>query len=133
VLVQPLLGLPHWVGVVLVGSVVILIVVTAGMVSTTWVQFIKGSLLIVFSAVLVAAVLWRGITAQSGGNDGYRFQKMGPLELSWLPSGAGELPVESGAPWSRGEPELRIDATLYSVYRPVDLLPFRDESDRLHV
>jgi cation/acetate symporter len=35
VLVQPLLGLPHWVGVVLVGAVVIFIVVTAGMVSTT--------------------------------------------------------------------------------------------------
>ena len=39
VLVQPLLGLPHWAGVLIVGTVVILIVVTAGMVSTTWVQF----------------------------------------------------------------------------------------------
>ncbi|MCA9098497.1 MAG: cation acetate symporter, partial [Planctomycetaceae bacterium] len=52
VLVQPLLGFDHWVGVVLVGTVVILIVVTAGMVSTTWVQFIKGSLLVVFSFIL---------------------------------------------------------------------------------
>src|SRR4029079_5575019 len=42
-LVKPLLGLPHWAGVVLVGAVVIMIVVTAGMVSTTWVQFIKGA------------------------------------------------------------------------------------------
>ena len=33
VLVTPLLGLPHWAGVVLVGVIVILIVVTAGMVS----------------------------------------------------------------------------------------------------
>src|SRR5690606_12023990 len=41
-LVTPLLGLAHWQGVVLVGVVVILIVTTAGMVSTTWVQFIKG-------------------------------------------------------------------------------------------
>ncbi len=41
-LVQPLLGLPYWIGVVIVGTVVITIVVTAGMVSTTWVQFIKG-------------------------------------------------------------------------------------------
>ena len=57
VLVQPLLGLPHWAGVVLVGAVVILIVVTAGMVSTTWVQFIKGSLLVVFSTVLTVLIL----------------------------------------------------------------------------
>lgn len=63
VLVQPLLGLPHWVGVVLVGAVVIFIVVTAGMVSTTWVQFIKGSLLIVFSTVLTILILNRGFHA----------------------------------------------------------------------
>jgi len=63
VLVQPLLGLPHWVGVVLVGAVVIFIVVTAGMVSTTWVQFIKGSLLIVFSTVLTVLILVRGFHA----------------------------------------------------------------------
>src|SRR5881394_1964083 len=37
-LVKPLLGWPHWAGVLIVGAVVILIVVTAGMVSTTWVQ-----------------------------------------------------------------------------------------------
>lgn len=41
-LVTPLLGLPHWVGVVLVGFVVIIIVASAGMTSTTYVQFIKG-------------------------------------------------------------------------------------------
>ena len=61
VLVRPLLGLPHWVGVVTVGLVVIAIVVTAGMVSTTWVQFLKGSLLVFFSGVLVVAVLRRGL------------------------------------------------------------------------
>src|SRR3712207_9509928 len=38
-LVEPLLGLPYFsLGVVIVGLVVILIVVTAGMVSTTWVR-----------------------------------------------------------------------------------------------
>src|SRR5216110_549884 len=47
-LVKPLLGLPHAMGVVTVGVVVILIVVTAGMVSTTWVQFIKGGMLVIF-------------------------------------------------------------------------------------
>jgi len=59
-LVKPLLGLPHWAGVVLVGAVVILIVVTAGMVSTTWVQFIKGALLVVLCSVLTGMILIRG-------------------------------------------------------------------------
>lgn len=61
VLVTPLLGFPHWVGVVLVGSIVILIVATAGMTSTTYVQFIKGGLLIIFSAILVFLVLNKGM------------------------------------------------------------------------
>src|SRR5690606_609673 len=37
------------------------IVVTAGMVSTTWVQFIKGSLLVIFCAMLTIAILARGL------------------------------------------------------------------------
>jgi cation/acetate symporter len=60
-LVTPLLGFPHWVGVILVGSIVILIVSTAGMTSTTYVQFIKGGLLIIFSLVIVISLLNRGI------------------------------------------------------------------------
>lgn len=70
-LVTPLLGLKpmiwhgldlaHAIGVSIVGTIVILIVVTAGMVSTTWVQFIKGSLLVVFCAVLVGMILNRGL------------------------------------------------------------------------
>ena len=60
-LVTPLLGLPHWVGVVMVGAIVILIVATAGMTSTTYVQFIKGGLLIVFSLIVVIFVLNKGI------------------------------------------------------------------------
>ena len=60
VLVKPLLGLDHWAGVLIVGVVVIIIVVTAGMVSTTWVQFLKGSLLVIFSAVLTVMILERG-------------------------------------------------------------------------
>ncbi|TWU65356.1 cation acetate symporter [Crateriforma conspicua] len=77
VLIQPLLGLPHWIGVVAVGAVVIVIVVTAGMVSTTWVQFLKGSLLVIFSAVLVAIVLSKGLKVDDGG-----FQSIGPLDES---------------------------------------------------
>lgn len=60
-LIKPLLGFPHHVGVLLVGVVVTLIVVTAGMVSTTWVQFIKGALLVAFCALLTGLILWRGL------------------------------------------------------------------------
>ncbi len=62
VLIEPLLGFPYWVGVVLVGVIVITIVATAGMTSTTYVQFIKGSLLIVFALVIVIALLVRGLS-----------------------------------------------------------------------
>jgi cation/acetate symporter len=67
-LVKPLLGMPHWAGVLIVGTVVTLIVVTAGMVSTTWVQFIKGSLLVIFCAILTVMILNRGLStdAKSG-------------------------------------------------------------------
>ena len=62
-LIKPLLGLPHEAGVVIVGVVVIFIVATAGMVSTTWVQFIKGSLLVFFCLILTILILRRGLTA----------------------------------------------------------------------
>jgi len=61
-LVTPLLGLPHEVGVIMVGVIVIVIVATAGMASTTYVQFLKGGLLIIFSLVLVFLVLSRGLS-----------------------------------------------------------------------
>ena len=78
-LIQPLLGLPHWVGVVMVGVVVIMIVVTAGMVSTTWVQFLKGSLLVIFSTVLVVMLLQKGLTTDTSS-----FQTIGPLSVQDL-------------------------------------------------
>ena len=59
-LIKPLLGFSHATGVVTVGIVVMLIVVTAGMVSTTWVQFIKGTLLVVLCGILVGMILVRG-------------------------------------------------------------------------
>lgn len=67
-LVTPLLGFPHWVGVVLVGSIVILIVATAGMTSTTYVQFIKGGLLIIFSLIIVVSVLNKGLDLKPSEN-----------------------------------------------------------------
>lgn len=76
VLVQPLLGFDHWVGVVIVGVTVILIVVTAGMVSTTWVQFIKGSLLVVFSAILTVMILDRGFEESPAGENGNELREI---------------------------------------------------------
>jgi len=61
-LITPLLGLPFEAGVAIVGIVVIIIVSTAGMTSTTWVQFIKGGLLVIFSLIVVGMVLFRGIS-----------------------------------------------------------------------
>lgn len=83
-LVQPLLNFPHWAGVVMVGTVVIMIVVTAGMVSTTWVQFLKGTLLVFFSGVLTVLLLMRGFEVKQGGIDGHSFARLGPIPKSML-------------------------------------------------
>src|SRR3954464_3545672 len=63
-LVRPLLGFSHQTGVLTVGVVVILIVVTAGMVSTTYVQFIKGALLVLFCGILTVMILRRGLSTE---------------------------------------------------------------------
>ncbi|MCA8995723.1 MAG: cation acetate symporter [Planctomycetaceae bacterium] len=91
-LIQPLLGFPHWVGVVLVGAAVIMIVVTAGMVSTTWVQFLKGSLLVVFSFVLTMMIINRGFEEQSGGIDGHDFVEKGPFTPTQIAEQVTQLP-----------------------------------------
>ncbi len=96
VLVQPLLGFPHWVGVVLVGATVTVIVVTAGMVSTTWVQFLKGSLLVLFSAILTVLILMRGLETGVGGEDGYAFRTLGPFEAAKLDTALTQLPELAG-------------------------------------
>ncbi len=67
VLVQPLLGLPHWVGVCIVGIVVTIIVATAGMASTTYVQFFKGALLLICSTIVVIALFSRGLSTDPEG------------------------------------------------------------------
>jgi cation/acetate symporter len=115
-LIQPLLGFPHWVGVVLVGFVVITIVVTAGMVSTTWVQFLKGSLLVVFSFVLVAMLLQRGFSTNTTA-----FETIGPIDASQLEgdelNGRRILPATDG--W-QDLPYVRlasVDQAGYDVYR----------------
>lgn len=126
VLIQPLLGLPHWVGVLLVGTVVILIVVTAGMVSTTWVQFLKGALLVVFSVVLTGAVLTRGLESGNRSRDGHEFLRLGPFESTLLAESDFQVSLSSGE-------ILRVDPSLAEVYRPKRLLPLRTGADRLQV
>jgi cation/acetate symporter len=68
-LVVPLLGLPHWAGVVIVGAIVIYIVATAGMTSTTYVQFIKGGLLITFSIILTLYIMKNGLSLHPNGTE----------------------------------------------------------------
>ena len=83
-LVTPLLGFPHWIGVSMVGVIVITIVATAGMASTTYVQFLKGSLLIVFSIILVFCTLHRGFTTEpdQGGKVPFYQYKSIPATIS---------------------------------------------------
>lgn len=81
VLVTPLLGLPHHVGVIMVGAIVITIVATAGMTSTTYVQFLKGGLLIIFSVVLVASLMIRGLTTEPDHGGDVPFHQYKSLEV----------------------------------------------------
>jgi cation/acetate symporter len=74
-LVTPLLGMPHWVGVILVGGIVIFIVATAGMTSTTYVQFIKGGLLIIFSTILTFYLINNGL-AKKPSKDYHEFKSI---------------------------------------------------------
>jgi len=107
-LVQPLLGFPHYVGVIGVGLIVTLIVTTAGMVSTTWVQFIKGSLLVMLCAVITVMILWRGVTTKPTDANGQAVhvakRDVPAAQVTGAP-GASVLP-EDGA-WA-GKPYVRV-------------------------
>ncbi|MBS0263188.1 MAG: cation acetate symporter [Planctomycetes bacterium] len=107
-LVKPLLGFSHATGVLLVGTVVTLIVVTAGMVSTTYVQFIKGSLLVTFSAVLTVMILNRGFEVPAGPEQARR---IGPTPIGQpLPGGAPLASVPDEPGWE-GRPYVRFRDT----------------------
>lgn len=93
-LIKPLLDWPHEVGVLLVGSTVVIIVLTAGMVSTTYVQFIKGSLLVFFSGVLTVLILQRGLTVDKSP------EASAPQEVTIAKDGRKTV---DGQPWGRGE------------------------------
>ncbi|MEQ1825251.1 MAG: cation acetate symporter [Pirellula sp.] len=92
-LVKPLLGLQYWQGVVLVGAIVVFIVVTAGMVSTTYVQFLKGGLLVVFSLVLTTLILNRGLVVSPASELGHTQVievQNGKRMVNGIPIGFGE-------------------------------------------
>ncbi len=113
VLVKPLFGLPHWVGVVMVGAVVIGIVVTAGMVSTTYVQFLKGGLLVIFSTVLVVMILARGFVVVDSNDPEIR-----PLEPQTLTKTADGRVLANGQPQGRGAGEGDLRAIGHTVSLP---------------
>ena len=82
-LVEPLLGLPHHLGVIIVGGVVIGIVATAGMASTTYVQFIKGGLLVIFSLIITISMLSRGLTTRPDGGQ-LPFERRVVADARWV-------------------------------------------------
>ncbi len=118
-LVQPLLGFPHYVGVLVVGTVVTLIVTTAGMVSTTWVQFIKGGMLVMLCAVMTVLILMRGVTTRPTTADGepVRLMRAGIPAAEITGAAGAEVLPEEGA-W-RNTPYVRVRnaAGVVSVYR----------------
>lgn len=107
-LINPLLGFEHWVGVLIVGAVVTLIVVTAGMVSTTWVQFIKGSLLVVFCLVLTGMILQRGLSVNPRGASDRPFEPFREVAVSELAGNPNLQQLEEDTAW-QGKPFVRFE------------------------
>jgi cation/acetate symporter len=95
-LVTPLLGLPHEAGVIMVGTIVIIIVATAGMASTTYVQFLKGGMLIIFSMTLVFLVFSRGISTKPDQGGDVPYHQFITLKIS---SPAGQPLAIHEAEW----------------------------------
>jgi cation/acetate symporter len=103
-LIKPLLGWDHWMGVTAVGSVVIVIVATAGMVSTTWVQFIKGGLLVALCTLMTVMILYRGFDTTPGDGKTHRFA-VKPAEEVLKAEGVTVLAEEDG--W-KDKPFVRV-------------------------
>ncbi|WP_164103450.1 sodium/solute symporter [Candidatus Laterigemmans baculatus] len=131
VLIQPLLGFPHWVGVVLVGVVVMMIVVTAGMVSTTWVQFLKGSLLVVFSFVLVVMVLARGLSTEEVNS----LEVLGPMAppSAGADSIAGRRVVAAESGWEETPQFIRLESEAGAGYDVFVIDPVGEESEQVYL
>jgi cation/acetate symporter len=120
-LVRPLLGFSHQSGVLTVGVVVILIVVTAGMVSTTYVQFIKGALLVIFCTILTALILQRGLSTTPGSTS-RPVQGYETAEVKQVLDAAGVRPLPETGGW-KGKPYVRtedVGTGAVSVWRKLD-------------
>jgi cation/acetate symporter len=122
-LIKPLLGLDHAWGVMLVGVVVIMIVVTAGMVSTTYVQFLKGSLLVLFSTILTIMILNRGLKVDDAGkNIGIQTITKSPdgkVTYTRAPPAAGDTEGNTGA--GPGEPVEKLAPVGHITRLPGDV------------
>lgn len=127
VLVEPLLGLPHHWGVLMVGGIVMVIVATAGMASTTYVQFLKGGLLIVFSLILVVAVCWRGLSTSPDQGGTVPFHKHRVLPVAFDTEGVSLPGRDSSKRFETtklptGEVFARIEVNGHSSWWRVDTL-----------
>ncbi len=104
---NPFLG--HVIGVLIVGVVVTVIVVTAGMVSTTYVQFIKGSMLVFFCAWLTVLILHQGLTAIPApatptlptGASGWRASNHSDSRRRQTSNGAAQILRRGATRWGR--------------------------------
>ena len=96
-LVTPLLGIPYYLGILLIGAVVTIIVATSGMASTTYVQCLKGVALLTVSSWLAFAVLDRGLPELPAPDDE---EMVVPLDQGEIVLSEG-LSLEPG--WQEGE------------------------------
>ncbi|MGL4514443.1 MAG: cation acetate symporter [Lacipirellulaceae bacterium] len=140
-LVKPLLGLEHWQGVMIVGAVVTAIVTSAGMVSTTWVQFLKGGLLVAFSAVLTWQILERGLTTRGVAGESAAWRTIGPIganddAAAKVAAEVGHQPVAAEGAWQEA-PFVRTrnaesgEVTVWSERRDADGARLFDEGQSL--
>ncbi|MBA3708278.1 MAG: cation acetate symporter [Planctomycetes bacterium] len=110
---KSLLGWDHVWGVVSVGVVVTIIVATAGMVSTTWVQFIKGTLLVLLCTILAGMILHRGLSTTPAGSTVHPFTafRSMPAAAEFDP---GSVVMREEGPWV-GKSYVRLKAADGSV------------------
>ena len=92
----------------IVGTVVTLIVTTAGMVSTTWVQFIKGSLLVLLCAFITVLILARGLTTKPVRPDGSAVEVLRrDVPAAQVAAGKGLRVLPEDGAWA-GKPYVRV-------------------------
>lgn len=132
-LVVPLLHMSHHWGVIMVGAIVITIVATAGMASTTYVQFLKGGLLILFSLIISIAVCVRGFSTTPDGIDdaGNTIAHYAWRELDVTENKDGSLTCQAGFSFMKRQ-DLASDktsATPMALVKLVESVPLKMDAD----